>query len=214
MFKRRTFLCLDNLGLEKFDLLLESTLLNYVKYSSRLKLGSELRQNECLISSDGTYRLSLDNQGRLLLYLDSTRLKYLFLHDNVESLWFYDLAILVCLNCSPKLSVSRLFPDANSAGLVLQHLSRMAAFKHSTRLKLTNHGTIEIAARMYEYKLIIQFREDVKSMWNAPEARSECICYLERNIRNHVDNDEDENFEFDDTSSDEEDSSTDSETSN
>lgn len=198
----------DNLNIHKFDLLLESTLLNYVKYPKNLSLGNELNRGQSLISSNSIYRLSLEDDGRLILYLDPTRRKHLFLFKEVESMWFYDLALMVVLTkSSTGLSESKPFPDPKIADAIGEFLSRLGSKKKPIKLRLKNDGTIQISTRSSEVILVIQFRDDVKAMWNSSEPKFESVCFFSKNTNL-------ENSEEDNDSSEDESSSEDSDTEN
>lgn len=190
----------DNLNLDRFDLLLESTLLSFLKYSSRLKLGAELRLGESLVSAARNYRLSLEHDGRLVLYLDSSRRRHLYLFSQVDSLWFYDLAVVVSHRNSLRSSP---FPNAHSATLITEFVSRLAWCKSSLVMRLTDRGTLEIGSREHESKLVVQYRDDLRSMWNAVEPKSECMCYTVKKSPNEDDdNDDDDDEDDEDESSD------------
>lgn len=163
--------------------------MDIIKYPNRLKLGSELRKGESLVSKNGKYRLCLEMDGRLLFYLDSSRLKYIYLQSNVESLWFYDLALLIC-SCNTPIAV--VFPsnDNVNSDLVCDFLMKVAWCKDTVYFRLTNEGTLQLFTKLSELKLVIQIRDDVKSLWNATEPKSECVCYLQKNDRNETDEDE------------------------
>ena len=66
-------------------------------------------------------------------------------------------------------------------------------------LRLSDDGAIEIVTRLYEFKLVIQFRDDIKSMWNADESKSESMCFVVKNELN--------DSELDDSSDDDDESS-------
>lgn len=199
--RKREPLAGDNLQLDQFDLLLESTLIHFIKYPSRLKLGSELQIGESLVSADRNYRLSLEADGRLILYLDSTRLKHLYLLSQVDSLWFYDLAIVVSHKQSMRTSV---FPNSMSSHLITEFLSGLAWCKNSIVLRLKNDGTFEIGSREHDTKLVIQYRDDVKSMWNAAEPKFECMCFVVKKDPNESDDEEDSTDDDDDDDEDDE----------
>jgi hypothetical protein len=161
----REFLNHKNSNISKLKYYLDSTLIKYVKYSNCLRYGSELRPIEYLLSKNEHYKLSLEPDGRLLLYINEHK-DFLFLYDNVDSLWFYELGIVVC------------FKDGKSASF-LKNLDNMNANFKGAKMYLLNSGCIKIFVPNYEYIIFVNFREDLGRNSNRPSF--EFVYYFEKN---------------------------------
>lgn len=183
--KIRELLNHENSNIQKLKFLVEDTLLKYLKYSSELKVNQQLKMGESLISSNGKYRLSIDNQGRLFYYINEER-DYLFLYDNVESLWFTDLKLLVC------------FKDFTNKSF-LENLDSLNLLFDNAKLKLFDDGSLKIVSPHHKKSIVFQFRDDLVSYWNLKLPKFDFIYYFED--KSSLNKSDDENTSSEDTSS-------------
>ena len=138
--KIRTIIGHENSKMENLNILLDDSLIKYIKYSSELKINQQLKSGESLISSNGLYRLSLEKNGNLIYYINENR-DFLFLYDNVECVWFNDLRVIVC------------FRDFTSKSF-LSNLDNFNILFDDSRLKVFDDGAIKIISPHHKVSLI------------------------------------------------------------
>lgn len=163
----RSLMLNENQNIKKLKFYLEPSLIGYVKYKSYLKSGSHLKQNQCLISKNGKYKLSLESDGRLLYFINEKR-DYLFLYDKVECLWFNELKLVVC------------FKNLKSASFLTSFDHVNVIYKDS-RMKLCNEGNLHLISPYQSSKIVIQFRDDIFTYWNSNEPKFDFVYFYQNN---------------------------------
>jgi hypothetical protein len=191
--KLREILSRDNVKIEKLGFFLEPSLIRYVKYPNYLRYGSELKRGEYLMSKNKQYRLSLEHDGRLLFYINSS--DFLFLYEKTESLWFYELGLVVC------------FDDLRSTTF-LDNLDNMNTNFKDAKMVVGNNGTVKIVAPLFEFKIIVQFRDDLPESRNGSRPKFSFAYYFEKTsimiAQNNGDPPHDSDFDSSDSDSDSE----------
>ena len=195
--KLRLLLCNENLKINNLQYLVENSLVTFIKYSNVLKCNEQLRPGESLISPNGKYKLSIDKDGRLLYYLNERR-DFLFLYDNVESLWFTDLKIVVCFN------------NFNSTSFLMNFKS-MNFMLTDGKMEICDDGLIKVKSPHLESNLVFQFRDDLVMYWNLNLPKFDFVYFLEdkKGVKdssgNSSENDDDDGDESDEDSDEDDD---------
>ena len=171
----------DNAKIKKLQQFLSEKFINYLKYPCYLKCGQCLLREESIISDNFIYRLSLLADGRLLFYINND---FIFLYDNVDCLNFNEFRLIVNFN------------DKTSKSFVTDFENATVNFTES-KLFVSNDGYLIIQSPYYDFKYIIQFRDDLPSFLNLKKPEFVFSCFYES-----IDEDDDD----DDTDSDSDDS--------
>jgi hypothetical protein len=161
----REILQRDNSSIEKLRFFLEPSLIKFTKYSNSLKYGKELRRGESLVSKNGQFKLSIEFDGRLMYYPNSK--DFIFLYEKVESLWFYELGLVVC------------FEDLRST-IFLDNLDNMNANFKDAKMVIGNNGALKIQAPLFEFKIIVQFRDYLPNSLNGSKPKFSFAYFFEK----------------------------------
>ena len=187
----------ENSKIEQLEFYIEPGLINHVKYPYYLKCGKQMRRGECLISKNNKYKLSIERNGKLLYYLNENR-DFLCLYENVDSLWFNELGLVVC------------FLDFRTSPFI-QRFDDLSIIFKGAKLKLMDDGNLNLESPFHSTKIIIQFRDDIKYYWNSDTPKFDFVYFFEKNTKyksddenNEDDDDEDEDESDEDDDSDDE----------
>ena len=90
-------------------------------------------------------------------------------YDNVQSLWFSDLRLMVC------------FKDFTSNSF-LDNLDNINIVLDNSKLKLTDDGQLHIISPHHKKNIVFQFREDLFTFWNLNTPKFDFIYYFENKV--------------------------------
>jgi hypothetical protein len=152
------------------ELKLKQRFINYIKHSWFLNCDDQLNRGDCLISKNNKYKLALELDGRLLLYINEQE-DYLYLYENVESLWFNELKPVVC------------FTDFTSISFLNQQqsFSNLNLVYKDFRMNLCNDGRLELVSRYHPSKVVIQFRDDLDFYINSSKPKFDFVYFIQVN---------------------------------
>lgn len=164
--KIRSLLNSNNLDIKKLKglYLKNSRLLDFIKLKCYLKSGECLNKNQGIQSSNGRYRLYLDDRGRLKFYFNETN-DFIFLYEKVECFWFCDLKMVLCFENQKSINFLESFTTINSI------------YENGSKLKLCNKGFLNLISSNEENKIVIQFRYDLSSYINSNTPKFD-FCYF------------------------------------
>ena len=157
----------ENRNIEQLEYFLESSLISLVKFTNYLKCGYELKRGESIISRNDKYKLSLQTDGKLLYYINQSR-EFLFLYDNVSSLWFSEMGPIVC------------FKDFKTKAFIQSFDSLGQVFK-DFKLRILNNGNLTFESDFFPNTIVIQFREDILSYVNSKTPKFDFVYFLQKN---------------------------------
>jgi hypothetical protein len=170
--KLRQVLKNKNENVEKLgeEINLKPRFVNYIKHSWFLNCDDQLNRGECLISKNKKYKLALELDGRLLLYINEQE-DYLYLYENVESFWFNELKLVVC------------FADFTSASFLNQQQSfcNLNLVYKDFRMYLCDDGKLELVSRYHPSKVVIQFRDDLEFYINSSKPKFDFVYFIQLN---------------------------------
>ena len=155
----------ENLAMNQLEYRVDPFLMSYIQIRQSLKTNESLRRGECIISRSGLYKLAIEPDGRLLYYFSQER-DFLFLYENVESLWFNDIKIMVC------------FQDGASR-VFLTGEDNLNIMLDEAKLKIDDDGTLKLITSNPESNLVFQFRDDIESSWNLSRPGFDFVYFFE-----------------------------------
>ncbi len=156
----------ENNQIDKLDEVLNDfDLLNFIRFKSYLKSNECLKPGESIVSKNGVYKLSILVDGRLLYYFNEEG-DFLFLYDNVESLWLNDLKLVVC------------FKDFTSK-IFLTSEENLNIILDDAKFKIDDSGTLKLISPHHEKIMVFQFRDDIESNWNLKKPVIDFVYFLE-----------------------------------
>ena len=155
----------ENIKADQLEHFFDKNLIKYIKFKSYLKWNEQLHAGECLISKNGVYKLSLERDGRLLYYFNEER-DYLFLYENVESLWLSDLKLMVC------------FKDLTSK-IFLTDCEHLNVVLDNAKFKLEDDGCMKLVSPHHDSVIVFQFRDDAFTYWNLSTPKFDFVYFLE-----------------------------------
>ena len=182
----------ENKNIEQLEFLLEPSLINSVKFPNCLKCGGQLRRGEALISKNLKYKLSLETNGKLYYFINENR-DFLFLYENVESLWFSEMGLVVC------------FADFRTKTFIQSFDSLGQVFK-DFKFKLLNNGNLTLGSEFNPTTIVIQLRDDIVSYVNSKTPKFDFVYFFEKNAKYKEENESTDDEKSNDSNSDSDDS--------
>ncbi len=180
----------ENTQIDKLDEVLnDSDLVSFLRFKSYLKSNECLKPGESIVSRNGLYKLSLLDDGRLLYYFNEER-DFLFLYENVESLWLNDLKLVVC------------FKDFTSK-IFLTGEENFNMIIDDAKFKIDDNGTLKLMSPHHEKLIVFQFRDDIESNWNLKKPVFDFVYFFEeKKARTESDSDSETDSSSGDSDSD------------
>ena len=157
----------DNKKIEKLEYIIEPHLINLIKYSNYLKNGHELKRGESIVSRNNKYRLSLESDGKLLFYLNQDK-DFLFLYENVSSLWFSEMGLIVCFR---SFKTKPFIQSFDSLGQVFKDF----------KFRILNNGNLTLESNFNPTIIVMQLREDILSYLNLDTPKFDFVYYFQKN---------------------------------
>lgn len=178
----------ENNKMEHLEYAMEPHLVKYIKCPSCLKSNQSLMRGDCLISKNGIYRLSLELDGRLLYYFNEER-DFLFLYDNVESLWLSDLKLMVGFSDF----TSKIFlTDSENLNIILD----------DAKFRLEDDGHFKLISPHHTSIVVFQLRDDLENYWNSNVPKFDFVYFLDqKQPRTDSDSDSESDSDSDSSSS-------------
>jgi hypothetical protein len=150
--KLRLILDQDNFKIRQLTQLIDENAVEYIVHPHTLRFNQCLLKDQCIVSENGQYKLKLLKNGKLF-YLINKSNDYIYLYDNVDCICFNEFGLVV------------FFVDSTSDFIVTSNSSMCLNFT-SSEMKLMNNGTLILTSPFYNFKCVVQFRDDLVSFLN------------------------------------------------
>ena len=178
-------------------------LVDYLKYPNSLKCSQCLLKGDSIVSENSVYKLSLLESGDLVFYVNDNN-DYIYLYQNVDCLNFNEFSLIVNFHDKTCKTFITDFDDASIMNYT------------ESKLIVSNDGFLIIQSPFYDFKYLIQFRDDLPSFLNLKKPNFVFTTFYEKvsdddeelNDDSDADSDSDsDSDDDDDTDSDDDDDS-------
>ena len=143
----------DNFRIKKLYRIMNPNLVDYLKYPNALKCSQCLLKGDSLVSENCIYKLSLLETGELKFYINDNN-DNIFLYENVDCLNFNEFSLVVN------------FKDKTCKTFVTD-FDEIAIMNYTeSKLIISNDGFLIIQSPFYDFRFLIQFRDDLPSFLN------------------------------------------------
>jgi hypothetical protein len=164
-------------------------LVDYLKYPNSLKCTQCLLKGDSIVSENSVYKLTLLENGDLVFYINDNN-DFIFLYENVDCLNFNEFSLIVNFNDKTCKTFITDFDDASIMNYT------------ESKLIVSNAGFLIVQSPFYDFRYLIQFRDDLPSFLNLKKPNFMFTTFFEKVKDDDEDDDDDLNDNSEDSDSD------------